>query len=94
MVCVPVGRRERKVRGDGNCFYRAMALAVNGSTDRDFATIRAICTKRIADYPDVFIAYLFISKTVEEHLAIVPWIVRGQKLLIFFVVLLFFNILY
>ena len=28
MSSVPAGRREVNVRGDGNCFYGAMALAV------------------------------------------------------------------
>ena len=28
-----MGRHEVNVRGDGNCFYRAMALAVDEKTD-------------------------------------------------------------
>ena len=31
MSFIPAGRREVNVRGDGKCFYSAMALAVGGN---------------------------------------------------------------
>ena len=54
MCFVPAGRREVNVRGDGNCFYRAMALAVDGKTDHAYPVFRGMCNKMIAKYPKVF----------------------------------------
>ena len=68
MSSVPADRREVNVRGDRNCFYRAMALAVDGKTDCAYPVFRAMCNKMIAEYPKVFEAYQFSSKTIEEHL--------------------------
>ena len=48
--------------------YRAMALAVDGKTDRAYPVFRAMCNKMIAEYSKVFEAYQFSSKTVKEHL--------------------------
>ena len=37
MSSIPAGRREVNVRGDGNCFYKAMALAV-----MEFSTFKGV----------------------------------------------------
>ena len=50
---LPIGRKE-VVRGDGNCFYRAIALAINGQNDRDFANVRAICNNIMLQHPNAF----------------------------------------
>ena len=57
MFSVPAGRREVNARGDGNCFYRAMALAVDGKTDHAYPVFRAMCNKMRAEYPKVCEAY-------------------------------------
>ena len=67
MTCVSSGRREVKVRGDGNCFYRAIARAVDGKSDEAHLTFRDMCNEMITEYPEVFESYLFNTKTVEEH---------------------------
>ena len=54
MSCTLTGRREVNVRRDGNCFYRAMALAVSGTTDEAHKFFRAVCNEMIAEYPEVF----------------------------------------
>ena len=48
MSSVPAGRRDVNVRGDKNCFYRAMALAVDGKTDHAYPVFLAMCNKMIA----------------------------------------------
>lgn len=68
MSYIQAARREINARGDGNCFYRAIALAVDGKTDHAYRVFRAMCNEMIAEYPEVFEAYLFSSKTVKEHL--------------------------
>ena len=65
---LPIGRKEVAVRGDGNCFYRAIALAINGQNDRDFANVRAICNNIMLQHPNAFKPYLFTHTTVEKHL--------------------------
>ena len=45
-----------------------MAVAVDGKTDHAYPVFRAMCNKMIAEYPKVFEAYQFSSKTIKEHL--------------------------
>ena len=68
MSGIHIGRREIKVRGDGNCFYRAMALAINEKTDRDHCKVRASCNNMMACFSDAFQPLLFTSKSIQEHL--------------------------
>jgi hypothetical protein len=35
LYSLPIGRKGVAVRGDGNCFYRVMALAIDGNSDKD-----------------------------------------------------------
>ena len=69
MSGIPIGRREVIVRGDGNCFYRAMALAIDKKTDKDHWQVRASCNNMMACFSDVFKPLLFTSKSIQEHLA-------------------------
>ena len=55
------------VRGDGNCFYRAIALCRDATSDRKHGEIRSLCNSLIEKYPQVFQPLLFASRSVEEH---------------------------
>ena len=48
MYSILAVRREVHVLGHGNCFYRAMALAVEGKTDLAYPVFRAMCNEMIA----------------------------------------------
>ena len=67
MSSIPAGRREVNVHGVGNCFYRAMALAVDGKTDHAYPVFRAMYNEMIAAFPKVFEVDQFSSKTIKEH---------------------------
>lgn len=60
-------RTEVVVRGDGNCFYRAIALWRDETRDRKHREIRSLCNSLIEKYPQVFQPLLFASRSVEEH---------------------------
>ena len=92
MSSVPAGRREVNVRGDENCFYGAMALAVDGKTDHVYPVFRAMCDEIIAEYSKVFEAYQFSSKTIKKHLRKVRRTEREQKRWTFLVVRLYFSV--
>jgi hypothetical protein len=68
MALIPIGRREVRVQGDGNCFYRAVARVLNGKMDRNYSKVRSLCNAVIEDFPQVFLPLLFTHTTVEEHL--------------------------
>ena len=40
MSRIPAGRREVRVRSNGNCFYRAMAIAVEGKSNESHLKLR------------------------------------------------------
>ena len=52
-------RTEVVVRGDGNCFYRAIALWRDETSDRKHEEIRSLCNSLIEKHPQLF--------AVEEH---------------------------
>ena len=60
-------RTEVVVRGDGNCFYRAIALWRDETSDRKHGEIRSLCNSLIEKYPQVFQPLLFASRSVKEH---------------------------
>jgi hypothetical protein len=68
MVLIPIGTREVRVQGDGNCFYRAVARALDSKTDRNYSKVRSLCNAVIEDFPHVFLPLLFNHTTVKEHL--------------------------
>ena len=64
---LPPQRREIVVRGDGNCFYRAIALWRNETGDRKHEEIRRLSSSFIEQHPQVFQPFLFSLSSVEEH---------------------------
>ena len=56
---LPLARREVQVRVDGNCFYRAVALALNGKTDKEFGHIKEMCNMVMTQNSATFRPYLF-----------------------------------
>jgi len=64
---VPPQRREVVVRGDGNCFYRAIALWRDEMTDEKHEEIRRLSSTLIEKNPKVFQPLLFSSNSVKEH---------------------------
>ena len=61
------GRDEVVVRGDGNCFYRAVSLWKDGNTDRNHTKLREIVNKVLAKFPGAFEPFLFMSTSVTDH---------------------------
>jgi len=64
---VPPQRREVVVRGDGNCFYRAIALWRDEMTDEKHEEIRRLSSTLIEKNPKVFQPLLFSSNSVKDH---------------------------
>ena len=69
MAGILIGRREVIVRGDGNCFYRAIARAIDEKSDKNHMKVRALCNNTLAHFPNVFEPLLFACNTIKEHLA-------------------------
>ena len=51
---LPPQRREIVVRGDGNCFYRAIALWRDETSDRKHEEVRRLSSSFIEQHPQVF----------------------------------------
>ena len=64
---LPPQRREVVVRGDGNCFYRAIALWNDEVSDEKHEEIRSLSSRLIKRNPKVFEPLLFSSNSVEDH---------------------------
>ena len=64
---LPPQRREVVVRGDGNCFYRAIALWNDEVSDEKHEEIRRLSSRLIQRNPKVFEPLLFSSNSVEDH---------------------------
>jgi len=64
---LPPQRREIVVRGDGNCFYRAIALWRDETGYRKPKEIQRLSSSFIGQHPQVFQPFLFSSSSVEEH---------------------------
>ena len=64
---VPPQRSEGVVRGDGNCFYRAIALWRDEMSDEKHEEIRRLSSTLIERNPKVFQPFLFASNSVKEH---------------------------
>ena len=63
------GRKRKVIRGDGNCFFRALAHITYRSED-NHATVRRVLVTFISNNKPVFLKYV-TSETFEEHVATV-----------------------
>ena len=60
---LPPQRREIVVRGDGNCFYRAIALWRDETSDKKHEEIRRLSSSLIEKNPKVFEPLFFASNS-------------------------------
>lgn len=68
-ICVKMeNMREINVRGDGNCFYRAVSLWNDLTTDINYPKIREQVNQTIASHPEVFQPYVFGPDNIQQHL--------------------------
>ena len=65
---LPPQTREIVVRGDGNCFYRAIALWRDETSDKKHEEIRRLSSSLIEKNPKVFEPLLFASNSLEGPL--------------------------
>ena len=72
---LPVGRKEVEVCGDGNCFYRSVALALNGKSDENFGHIREMCNELMMANPG-YISTLLISTRIDGKASGAKYYVR------------------
>ena len=64
---LPPQTREIVVRGDGNCFYRAIELWRDETSGGKHGEIRRLSSNFIEQHLQVFQPLLFASSSVEEH---------------------------
>ena len=74
--------KEIVVRGDGNCFYRAVSLWNDISTDRNHVNIREQVNHTIASHPEVSEAFCSIPVQCGIICRRARMKGHGQKLLI------------
>lgn len=56
-----VGREsKRNVRGDGNCFYQAIALAINGKSEENFGHVRDMCNEVMIQNLAISLYFLYV----------------------------------
>lgn len=63
-----IDRKKVIIHSDGNCFYRAISLWKDGTSDEGHVIMRKIANKVIEDNPGVFEQFLFNTNSVTEHL--------------------------
>ena len=51
---LPIGRKEVVVRGDGNCFYGAIALAIDGKSGKDLRNTEQKKCNILKDFGGIF----------------------------------------
>ena len=57
-----------RIRGDGNCFFRALAFVITGSQD-EHQELRAITTTYMQHNAGIVSCYLNAHETMDEYLA-------------------------
>ena len=57
-----------RIRGDGNCFFRALAFVITGSQD-EHQELRAITTTYMQHNAGILSCYLNAHETMDEYLA-------------------------
>lgn len=55
------------VRGDGNCFFRAISAIITGAED-EHLSVRESITKHISDHPDMYRTFLMSRGGMNEYL--------------------------
>ena len=65
---IPKGRKELRIQGDGDCFYRTISLWMDRHTNVNHAQTGTMVNEAIAQHPDAFEPFLFTTKTVDDHL--------------------------
>ena len=91
---LPLGKKEVVVPGDGNCFYRTIAMWSDGKSDRNHGEIKRLC-RRVSLSNDVHTCFnLFCSMQTQagsmSRRASLQ--VPGQELLTFLAVQLYCSV--